>query len=311
MVKEGKQTVTASTKEDIDTELSAYLAELGSRVRAARARRGMARRILARDSGVSERYLAQLEGGTGNPSITVLRQIATAVDYPLAELITGEGSIPLTMADGSRAELAALIAQLPEPMIPALKDELTQRLSQLSREGKGRRIALIGLRGAGKSTLGKSLAERLSVPFIELNRLVEQEYGGSVGEILALSGQAAFRRIERRCLERAVVDNAAAVIATGGGIVSEPETYGMLLKRCHTVWLRAEPRDYMSRVIAQGDLRPMARNEEAMDDLKAILDARDPDYRRADAILETSGSSEKESTDALAKLAGQFIGKPA
>lgn len=285
--------------EKSDDALTAYLVALGDRVRAARARRGMARRILARDSGVSERYLAQLESGSGNPSITVLRQIADAVDYPLAELVTGEAAPSIAPDSAERAEIAALLSRLPDSSLPDIRQALENRLGLAARAGKAGRIALIGLRGAGKSTLGRILADRLGVPFVELNRLVEQDYGGSIGEILALSGQAAFRRIERRCLENLIESHESAVIATGGGIVSEPETFGLLMARCHSVWLRASPEEHMSRVIAQGDLRPMARNTEAMEDLKAILEARDPDYRRADASVDTSGANEAAAAAAL------------
>lgn len=310
----GANAVTGSDEKSTGTRdptLARYLSELGQRVRAARAKRGMARRILARDSGVSERYLAQLESGTGNPSITVLRQIADAVDYPLGELVTGIEALPLTGEAGPRQTAMSLLARAPDAAVPEILADLEARLQALSREGKAGRIALIGLRGAGKTTLGKALAAAQGVPFIELDRLVEQDYGGSIGEILALSGQAAFRRIERRCLEQLIETEDRAVIATGGGIVSEPETFDILLARCHTVWLKASPEQHMSRVIAQGDLRPMARNTEAMEDLKAILEARDQDYRRAGAILDTAAASETDSLSALQAIIGELIGTQA
>jgi XRE family aerobic/anaerobic benzoate catabolism transcriptional regulator len=291
-----------SEKQAEDPELRAYLAALGARVREARAKRGMARRILARHSGVSERYLAQLEGGTGNPTVAVLRQIAKAVDYPVGDLVA-DGASPT----GARPELAPLVAKL-QALAPDLLPEARAALEQVGTgpcspaglaTAKAGRIALIGLRGAGKSTLGRHLAERLEVPFVELNRLVEHEYGGSIGEILALSGQAAFRRLERRVLEATIAEHPTAVIATGGGLVSEPETFRVLLDRCHTVWIQASPAEHMERVIAQGDLRPMAKNDEAMDDLKAILAAREPAYRQADAALDTTGRTIEESVTAL------------
>lgn len=291
-----------SEKQADDPELRAYLAALGIRVREARAKRGMARRILAQHSGVSERYLAQLEGGTGNPTVAVLRQIAKAVDYPIADLVA-EGAA--SIAD--RPDLAPLLSRL-HALAPELLPEARAALDQVgsgpcSPAGlatvKAGRIALIGLRGGGKSTLGRHLAERLEMPFIELNRLVESEYGGSIGEILALSGQASFRRLERRVLEATIAEHPTAVIATGGGLVSEPETFRLLLDRCHTIWVKASPADHMERVIAQGDLRPMAKNDEAMDDLKAILAAREPAYRQADATLDTTGHNIEESVTAL------------
>lgn len=298
-----------SEKQTEDPALREYLSGLGERVRQARAKRGMARRILARDSGVSERYLAQLEGGSGNPTVAVLRQIAEAVDYPLTELVTGDG-VPETAS-----ELVPLIARLrgfgPE--------QLTQAKLALDRIGNGKgavgdveaakakRIALIGLRGAGKSTLGRHLAMRLKAPFVELNRLVERDYGGSIGEILALSGQPAFRRLERRALEATIADSDTAIIATGGGIVSEPATFQLLLDRCHTIWIQAQPEEHMNRVIAQGDYRPMARNDEAMEDLKAILAARESAYCQADASVDTSGSSVEDSLILLEEAARSLL----
>jgi XRE family aerobic/anaerobic benzoate catabolism transcriptional regulator len=292
-----------------DPDLRAYLTALGARVRDARAKRGMARRILARDSGVSERYLAQLESGAGNPTVAVLRQIAAAVDYPLAELVTGNAS------EETAPELAPLLARL--RALPA--DQLPEARAALDRVGgnpcspeglastKAGRIALIGLRGAGKSTLGQMLAERFDMPFIELNRIIERDYGGSIGEILALSGQPAFRRLERRALESIIAENRTAVIATGGGIVSEPATFRLLLDRCHTVWVQAAPEEHMTRVIEQGDLRPMAKNDEAMEDLKAILAAREPAYRQADAAVDTAGRTVEECLTALELAARDLL----
>ncbi len=291
-----------SDKPTDDPALRAYLTELGERVRQARAKRGMARRILARDSGVSERYLAQLESGSGNPTVAVLRQIAQAVDYPLTELVTGDGTA------ATAPELAPLIARL-RALSPDLLPEAKAALDRIGQPGpcspaglaspKAGRIALIGLRGGGKSTLGRMLAERLMVPFVELNRLVERDYGGSIGEILALSGQPALRRLEHRALENTITENKTAVIATGGGIVSESATFQLLLDRCHTIWIQARPEEHMNRVIEQGDLRPMARNDEAMEDLKAILAARSPAYCQADATVDTSGITIEQS---LARL---------
>ncbi len=289
-------------KADVSKDLEDYLATLGRRVREARAKRGMARRILARQSGVSERYLAQLESGSGNPSIAVLRQIAAAVDYPLAELVASRGE--------NGAELARIVQLLeaaPRAELAKIRGQLELMLSGTGNRDKRERISLIGLRGAGKSTLGRLLAERLGFPFVELDRILESEYGGSIGEILALGGQAAFRRYERRCLEAVVNAHDRVVIATGGGIVSEAATFSFLLEKTHTVWLKADPEDHMARVIEQGDLRPMAKNDEAMEDLKAILKAREPYHRMADATVDTAGEASQQSLETLAAAAGRLM----
>jgi XRE family aerobic/anaerobic benzoate catabolism transcriptional regulator len=165
-----------------------------------------------------------------------------------------------------------------------------------------KRIALIGLRGAGKTTLGSLLAKDLQVPFIELDQEIEQEAGLPLSEIFTLYGQAGYRRRERRCLEKALKEHERAVIAVGGGVVSEDETFNLLLTRCHTVWLKAAPEEHMARVVAQGDLRPMAGNAEAMADLKHLLVVREPLYRKADAIVDTSGQTTEESFLALRQL---------
>jgi len=172
---------------------------------------------------------------------------------------------------------------------------------------RGRRIVLVGLRGAGKSSLGKMLAEKLGVPFIELDRMVEQEYGASMPLLIEMSGVATFKRHERACLERVVAENECAVIATAGGIVSNPETYGLLLRRTHTVWISAQPEEHMSRVMKQGDFRPMARNREAMSDLHAILEARRVDYARAETSLDTSGVPVPQSLAKLQKLVSPWL----
>jgi XRE family aerobic/anaerobic benzoate catabolism transcriptional regulator len=168
--------------------------------------------------------------------------------------------------------------------------------SAASRE---RRISLVGLRGAGKSTLGVAVARRLGVPFIELSRVLEQERGAAVGEILALYGQPALRRYERACLERVIAETPAAIISTGGGIVGSTASLALLLERTHCVWVRATPAEHMARVVAQGDFRPMAQNAEAMADLRAILQAREASYGQAHAVVDTDGRSADESTDEL------------
>jgi XRE family transcriptional regulator, aerobic/anaerobic benzoate catabolism transcriptional regulator len=272
-----------------------YLHLLGERVRNARARRGMTRKILARDSGVSERYLAQLEGGQGNISITLLRQGAQTMNLPLVELVR-EGAEP-------SVELALLLEKL-NRLSPRQIAAAATLISEQVGEGSDRlqRIALIGLRGAGKTSLGRLLAERLDLPLVEMAKDIEADAGMSLNEIFSLSGQAAYRRHERRALERALESQARAVIVTGGSLVSEPGTFERLLDACFTIWLQASPEEHMDRVIAQGDHRPMAGNAEAMDDLRRILAQREALYRKADATLDTSGKSIEASLEELLTL---------
>ena len=269
------------------------LRSLGERVREARARRGMTRRILARDSGISERYLAQLESGRGNASILTLRQIAQALNLPLADLLQEENEAALEFT-----LIAQLIKRLPAPRLAALRAQMLRELGEAT-SARSQRIALIGLRGAGKSTLGERLALALGVPFIELDREIEREAGTRLDEIFLLYGQPGYRRYERRCLERLIETNTACVIATGGSIVSEPATYDLLLSSCRTVWLRAQPEEHMARVIAQGDTRPMAGNREAMEDLCRILAGRGALYGQAEHDIDTSGKTPDQSLEEL------------
>jgi XRE family aerobic/anaerobic benzoate catabolism transcriptional regulator len=263
---------------------SAFLSALGDRVRELRARRGMTRKILARDSAVSERYLAQLEGGEGNASVTILRRIARALDVPLESLIT-----QTTEAPAELSHAVAVLQSLGPTQLAEARTLLAKTFGDHDAADRARRIALIGLRGAGKSTLGAALAERLGVPFIELDREIERESGISLATIFDLYGQAGFRRMERRCLDRVIAEHPRFVLATGGSIVSEPATFERLLAACWTVWLKAAPAEHMERVVAQGDMRPMAGNRESMADLQRILAGREPLYRRADAEVDTSG----------------------
>lgn len=275
---------------EADTE---FLAGLGRRVRELREGRGLTRKLLARDADVSERYLGQLEAGDGNGSILVLRRIAAALNATLAELLLSE------QEDGAdKRAVRRLLEQVPPHRLPEIVARLTRELGcdQMTRR---ERVALIGLRGAGKSTLGSLLAAALRVPFVEIDQQVERDAGLPLSELIALYGQPGYRRIERRCLERAVEEHRRAVIAVGGGLVAEEDTFDLLLANCFTVWLRATPEEHMARVLAQGDLRPMAGNVAAMEDLKRILAAREPSYRRADAVVDTSGATLEVSLAAL------------
>jgi len=269
---------------------AAFLAAIGSAVRRNRAKRGMTRRQLAQASQTSERYLAQIESGVGNPSVSVLRAIAQALDLPCAALLPEAGA--RTAALGA---ILDLLAQVPEGELPALANDIETRLARPSSADRARRIALVGLRGAGKSTLGRMLAQHLGWPFIELDRLVEEDYGASIPDLIEMAGTATFRRHERSALDRIITAQDAAIITTAGGIVANPENYALLLRRTHTIWIKARPEDHMSRVMAQGDFRPMAQNRAAMADLVAILEARHADYSRAEAEIDTSGDAIEQS----------------
>jgi XRE family aerobic/anaerobic benzoate catabolism transcriptional regulator len=269
---------------------AAFLAAIGSEVRRSRAKRGMTRRQLAQASQTSERYLAQIESGAGNPSVSVLRAIAQALDLSCAALLPEAGA--RTAALGA---ILDLLAQVPEGELPALAKDIEARLARPGGADRARRIALVGLRGAGKSTLGRMLAQHLGWPFIELDRVVEEDYGASIPDLIEMAGTATFRRQERSALDRIITAHEAAIITTAGGIVANPETYALLLRRAHTIWIKARPEDHMSRVMAQGDFRPMAQNRAAMADLVAILEARRADYSRAEAAIDTSGDAVEQS----------------
>ncbi len=259
-----------------------FILALGLRVREARARHGMSRKALAQSSEVSERYLAQVESGETNPSIMVLRHVAHALGISLAELLESRQSSPEYR----------LISRLLEQLAPSRMEEALLRLMRdFGKEDAARRkrIALVGLRGAGKSTLGSALASELAVPFVELNSAIEAEAGMSLNEVFSLYGQPGFRRLERRCLDNFITEHERAVITVGGGIVSEAETFNLLLMNCFTVWVKASPEEHMSRVVAQGDLRPMEGSAEAMEDMRRILAARESLYSKADYTLDTTG----------------------
>src|SRR6202162_3539447 len=276
---------------------AAFLAAIGREVRRHRAKRGMTRRQLAQTSQTSERYLAQIESGVGNPSVSVLRAVAQALDLPCSALLPEAGA--RTAALGA---ILDLLAPVPEGELPALANDIETRLARPGNADRARRIALVGLRGAGKSTLGRMLAQHLGWPFIELDRLVEEDYGASIPDLIEMAGTATFRRHERSALDRVIAAHDAAVITTAGGIVASQESYALLLRRTHTVWIKARPEDHMSRVMAQGDFRPMAQNREAMADLVAILEARRADYTRAEAELDTSGDAIEQSFAKLLRM---------
>ena len=275
-----------------------FLAALGERTRALRARRGLTRKGLAKAADVSERHLANVEMGVGNASVQFLRQLAQALNCSLAELVGDETAsspewlmIREILRGRNDAELVQARAALAS-MFGAPASEAARR----------QRIALIGLRGAGKSTLGRALAEGWKVPFVELNRGIEALAGCTLSEIHSLYGPAAYRRYEKRAMEDTIQRFPRAVIATPGGIVSDPATFNLLLAHCYTVWVRATPEEHMGRVLAQGDTRPMAGhtgNAEAMNDLRRILESRAAFYSKADTVFDTSEMSPEAALAAL------------
>jgi XRE family aerobic/anaerobic benzoate catabolism transcriptional regulator len=273
----------------------ALLAALGERVRSLRARRGLTRKAVAQAAGVSERHLANLEYGIGNASILVLQQVAGALHCSLAEMV---GDV--TTSSPEWLLIRELLENRSEADLRRVRVTIGELLGTGAVDpGRGRRIALIGLRGAGKSTLGRMLAEALDLPFIELSREIEKVAGCSVREIHDLYGTNAYRRYERRALEETVQIYGEVVIATPGGIVSDPATFNELLAHCTTVWLQASPEEHMGRVAAQGDLRPMAASKEAMEDLRRILDGRAAFYSKADLRVDTSAKSLQQAFDLL------------
>ena len=257
-------------------ENSALLAEIGRRVRTERAKRGVTRKTLAQQCQTSERYLAQIESGEANPSVLVLDKIARALDLDPVDLMP---PARLRAASGFHAG------------------------------GRARRIALVGLRGAGKSTLGAALAKRLAAPFIEIDKMIETEHGAPVATLFEVYGHGAFRRYERDCLAGIVASHVSAVIATAGGIVADDDTFAHLLDETHVIWLQASPSDHMRRVMEQGDFRPMEHNRDAMKDLVAILDARAPFYGRAHARLDTTGKTVEACVDELVGIAQGLFAK--
>jgi XRE family transcriptional regulator, aerobic/anaerobic benzoate catabolism transcriptional regulator len=281
-----------------------FLVALGERVRSQRSRRGLTRKALAAAADVSERHLANLEYGVGNASILVLQQVAEALECPLAEL---HGD--LTTSNPEWLMLRKLLEHADEVQLKHLRLNITTYLGALGADStransqkRPQKIALIGLRGAGKSTLGKMLAQALGYPFFEMSTEIEKLAGTSVAEIQALYGVTAYRRYERRALDALIAQHAQCVIATPGGLVSDVSTFNTVLTHCTSVWLQAAPQDHLQRVQAQGDMRPMAASKEALDDLKSILAGRTTFYSKADFTLNTSAQSLEESFVLLQKM---------
>ncbi len=287
-------------------EKNPFLIALGDRVRGLRARRGMTRKNLALVANVSERHLANLEYGVGNASILVLLQVAAALQCSLGELI---GDV--TTSSPEWLLIRELLGQRDDATLQRVRIAIGEMLGTGGgNTGLSPRIALVGLRGAGKSTLGQMLANDLGFPFVELSREIEKFAGCSVAEIHALYGVNAYRRYERRALEEAIQIYPEAVIATPGGLVSDAATFNELLAHCTTVWLQADPEDHMKRVAAQGDLRPMAASKEAMGDLKSILTGRAAFYSKAQYKLDTSGQALEPTFVALRSMVRKVLQLP-
>ncbi len=279
---------------DVVEAKNPFLTALGERVRALRARRGLTRKAVAVAANVSERHLANLEYGEGNASILVLLQVAGALQCTLAELI---GDVTTTSPEWLL--LREMLSQRSEDDLRRVREQIAVMFGATQEAERTNRIALIGLRGAGKTTLGARLAKDLGYAFIELSREIEKFAGCSISEIHNLYGTNAYRRYERRALEEAIQIYPEVVIATPGGLVSDSATLNEMLSHCYTVWLQANPEDHLSRVAAQGDMRPMAGSPEAIEDLKMILEGRAPFYAKADMTFDTSAQPEEETFQAL------------
>jgi XRE family aerobic/anaerobic benzoate catabolism transcriptional regulator len=262
-----------------------FLEQLGQRVRTMRSLRGMSRKVLAKVSGISERYIAQLESGKGNVSIVLLRRVANAMGAHLEDLIPSADPAPEWQV------IRDLLRKASPGQIAQAKDVLAGGGASTHRRTSFAGIALIGLRGAGKSTLGKILAKKIGWDFVELNKEIEQQNGLSVAEIIALYGQEGFRRMEQTALTQLLARKEPMVLATGGGLVSEALTFDLILSSFYTIWLKAEPEEHMARVRGQGDLRPMADDRSAMAELRNILLSREPLYAQASAVVDTAGLS--------------------
>lgn len=279
--------------------LDLYNQLIGNRVRALRAKRGMTRKDLSKHSDVSERYLAQLETGKANITLAILWRVAEAFDIPFSELIP----------DKNRDSISPLLSNFlvslnAEKQLTALHI-LKRRFSEQIESGHG--IALIGLRGAGKTTLGQELARQFDCRFIRLTSLIEEIANMTIGEILDLGGQKKFRRVEAQALAQVLELNEPVVVETGGSLVSQTETFNALLENFFSIWVKASPEEHLRRVMAQGDTRPMDGFNEAIEDLKLILDEREPEYRQADYVLDTTERSEADCIAELRRVAGAFL----
>ena len=282
-----------------EAELEQYIHSIGERIRAIRTRRGMIRKHLSKHSGVSERYLAQAESGKANLSVSLLWRIARAMEVPLTELL------PSGSASPGNPALQMMLARMSAEQQEAALELLKRRFVKSGGQVHG--VALVGLRGAGKTRLGGLLADEYKLPFVRLGEVIEEIAQMSVGELFSLGGQHAYRRIERQALEQTIEQHPLAILESGGSLVTERETYNLLLDHYFTVWVKATPEEHMSRVMDQGDLRPMADNEKAMEDLKLILTEREAEYAMADYTLDTGGRKVLDCSLELARRCEEFL----
>lgn len=274
-------------------DISAYIQLIGERVRGLRARRGMTRKDLSRHSGISERYLAQVEAGEANISITMLWRIAQAMNIAFNELLPNGQ----TAASVRQTPLLTLLERLTPEQEKTAYNLLLKHFAD--RNGPVHGVALIGLRGAGKTTLGRRLAQEFEIPFLRLGELIESLAGMKIGEIFSLGGQTAYRRLERQAVQHVIDNYENVILETGGSLVSEKETYHLLLSAFYTIWVRATPEEHMTRVVEQGDLRPMQGNQAAMEDLRRILEEREPFYKAANYTLDTAGRTVEDCVQEL------------
>ncbi|MGI9317835.1 MAG: helix-turn-helix transcriptional regulator [bacterium] len=283
----------------VETDLAEahqFLAQVGSRVRAARTRAGLTRKQLSLACGVSERHLAQVETGKGNISIRLLRQIAAAIQTPVEQLVRQEGDLT------EMSLLIDRIGKLDRAEMVELLNQIDQWMIDRQTQDKQGRVALLGLKGAGKSTIGSRTAAHLGLPFVELDDEITRESGLSIEEIFTLYGEQRYRELEYECLQRVITENRQFILAVAGGIVSNLDTFTLLLSSFHTVWLSAAPEEHMGRVMAKGDRRAVEGNPNAMDNLRSLLATRQPLYQRAHHRLETSDKSINECCDELSEL---------
>jgi XRE family aerobic/anaerobic benzoate catabolism transcriptional regulator len=294
--------IKGSAEEQDDADLEQYISGIGDRIRAMRTSRGMIRKDLSRQSGVSERYIAQVETGKANISIAMLWKISHSMGVRIPELF------PDCDARSSNVPLTGFLSRLDQEQQDAALALLKRRFSKSNHQIRG--VALIGLRGAGKSSLGRMLADEFGVRFVQLSELIEKHAKMTTAELFSLGGQKAYRRMEKQALEEALDDTSKLVLESGGSLVTQPDTFKLLLDSYYTAWIKASPEEHMNRVLAQGDLRPMAGsdNEEAMEDLKLILKEREAGYSQADYILDTSQRSLLDCAQELANHCGDYLG---